>query len=130
MRIWLSIVVVAAVLIVAPAAYAAVTATAGDGTVNADGSATVPVTVACTPGSTILEAFLSLSQDDQSISGMGGIAGVRCTGRPRTFQVTVTPLNGAFHSGEASASPFVLVQSRRPGGGTESGGTSSTITLQ
>jgi hypothetical protein len=129
MRIRLSIIVAAAVLIVTPAAYAAVMATAGNGTANPDGSATAPVTIACTPGSRVLEAHLSLSQDAQTISGMAGIGGVRCTGQPRTYQVTVTPFDGAFHSGEAFASPFVLVQSRRTGA-TESGGTSSTITLQ
>ena len=121
--------VVAAVLVVAPTAYAAVTAAAGDGTVNADGSATVPVTFSCSPGSVVIEAHITLSQDDQKISGTAGIAGVRCTGRPRTLLVKVVPVDGAFHPGTAFASPFLLVQNRRTSM-TESGGTSATITLR
>jgi hypothetical protein len=116
-------------LLVAPEALAEVTATAGNGVVNADGSATVPVTVSCPAGSRVLEAHLSLSQDDQTISGMGGIAGVRCNGRPRTYLVRVVSFSGAFHAGTAFASPFVLVQSRRSKT-TESGGAFSEITLQ
>ena len=121
--------VLAAAYFAAAPAYGAVTATAGDGTVAADGSATVPVTISCTPGSVVLEAHLSLSQDNQTIAGMAGIGGVRCNGRPRTHPVRVIPFDGAFHSGEAFASPFLLVQNRR-GDATESGGTSSVITLQ
>jgi hypothetical protein len=119
----------AGALIVGPAAQAAVSISVANGTVNADGSATVPVSVSCEPGRVVLEAHLTLSQDDQTISGTGGIGNVRCTGRVRTYLVTVTPFQGAFHSGTAFASPFVLVQNRRTGE-TESGGTASNITLQ
>jgi hypothetical protein len=110
-------------------AQAAVSVSVGNGTVNPDGSATVPVSVSCDPGRLVLEAHLTLSQDDQTISGMSGIANVRCTGRVRTYLVTVTPSQGAFHAGTAFASPFVLVQDRRTGQ-TESGGNASNITLQ
>jgi hypothetical protein len=115
--------------IAAPMAQAAVFVSVGNGTVNANGSATVPVSVSCDPGRVVLEAHLTLSQDDQAISGMSGIGNVRCTGRVRTHLVTVTPFQGAFHPGIAHASPFVLVQDRRTGQ-TESGGTATDITLQ
>ncbi len=118
-----------AALVAAPAAHAAVSVSVSNGTVNPDGSATVPVTIFCSPGSEVLEAHLTLSQDDQTISGMAGIAGVRCTGKARTYLVTVTPFQGSFHAGTAHASPFVLVQNRRTGE-TESGGSAATISLQ
>jgi hypothetical protein len=120
---------VAGALVAAPVAQAVVAVSVGNGTVNPDGSATVPVSISCEPGSVVLEAHLTLSQDDQAISGTSGIGNVRCTGRARTYLVTVTPQQGAFHPGTAFASPFVLVQSRRTGA-TESGGTASNITLQ
>ena len=115
-------------LAAAPAAQAAVIASVGDGTANPDGSATVPVTISCEPGSVVLEAHLTLSQGDGSVWGMSGIANVRCTGRARTYLVTVTPFEGAFHAGVAYASPYVLVQDRRTGD-TESGGSASHVTL-
>lgn len=115
-------------LAAAPLAHAVAAASAGDGTANPDGTATVPVTITCDPGSVVLEAHLTLSQGDGSVWGMSGIANVRCTGRPRTYLVTVRPTEGAFAAGAAYASPYVLVQDRRTGG-TQSGGTASTITL-
>jgi hypothetical protein len=115
-------------LVVAPVAYAVVTATVADGTVNTGGSASVPVTVSCPAGTRVIEAHLTLSQDNQTISGTGGIAGVRCNGRAHTYLVRVVPPEGAFHSGAAFASPYVLVE-RRSGNTTESGGTAATITL-
>jgi hypothetical protein len=117
------------IALVAPAsAEAAVTATASDGTLNQDGSATVPVTVACAPGSRVLEAHLTLSQQGGAIWGMAGLASVRCNGRPNTYFVTVRPNGGAFTAGTAYASPYILVQHRGTGA-TESGGASSEITL-
>ena len=121
--------IVALALVAAPVAHAVVTATVGDGTVNPDGSASVPVTVSCPPGAKVIEAHVTLSQDAQTISGTAGIAGVRCNDRPRTYLVRVVPLEGAFHAGTAVASPFVLVQPAR-GDATESGGTSGNITLR
>ena len=120
---------VALALVVVPVAYAVVTATVGDGTANTDGSASVPVTVSCPGGSTVIEALVTLSQDDQTISGMAGIPGVRCNGRPRTYLARVVPVEGAFHVGTALASPYVLVE-RRNGKTTESGGTGGSITLR
>jgi hypothetical protein len=60
---------------------------------------------------------------------MGGIAGVRCNGRPHTYLARVGPVDGAFHAGTASASPYVLVEGRG-GKTTESGGTGGSITLE
>ena len=120
---------VLAALVAAPTAYAAVSVSVSDGTVNADGSATVPVSISCSPGSVVLEAHLSLSQDDGAIWGMAGIADVRCTGKPKTYMVTVWPYDGAFHAGTAYASPYVLTQ-RRGTGTTESGGSGGPISLR
>ena len=119
---------VIALLVVAPA-YAEVTVSVGGGTSNRDGSATVSVTVTCDPGSRILEAHVSLSQDEGAVSGMGGLRNVRCNGRPHTYFATVRPYSGNFHAGTAYASPYVLVQNRATGQ-TESGGGFSEITLQ
>jgi hypothetical protein len=121
--------VLAGALLGPPLVQASVFVSAANGTVNPDGSATVPVTVACDPGDVVLEAHLTLSQDDQTISGMRGIGSVRCTGRARTYLVTVAPFEGAFHAGTAYASPYVLVQDRRTGE-TESGSAASYITLE
>jgi hypothetical protein len=130
-RVLIVIGAVGLALAVAPVAYAVVTATVGNGTANTDGSATVPVTVSCPGGAKVIEAHLTLSQDDQFISGMGGIAGVRCNGRPSTYLVRVVPwdVDRAFHAGTAVASPYVLVE-RRGGKTTESGGTGGSITLE
>lgn len=121
--------VVVTIFLSASAAQAAAVATAGDGKANPDGSATVPVTITCSPGARVLEAHLTLSQDEQTIWGMAGIANVRCTGRPRTYAVTVRPYDGNFHLGVAFASPYILVEDRRTGT-TESGGTFSVIELR
>jgi hypothetical protein len=120
---------VLAALVAAPAAHTAVSVSASNGTVNPDGSATVPVSISCTPGSVVLEAHLSLSQDDGAIWGMAGIANVRCTGKTTTYHVTVRPHAGAFHAGTAYASPYVLTQ-RRGTGATESGGSAASISLE
>ena len=118
-------------LVAAPAADARVSATVADGVVNPDGSATIPVTVRCPPQATVLEALVTLSQDDQAISGMGGLGAVPCrNGRKGvTTLVTVRPFDGAFHAGAAFASPYVLVQ-RKKSESTESGGTAAAITLR
>jgi hypothetical protein len=120
---------VVALLVVAPAAHAAVSVSVSNGTANPDGSATVPVSIYCTPGSIVIEAHLSLSQDDGAIWGMAGIRNVRCTGKPTTYFVTVTPNQGRFHTGTVYASPYVLVQ-RRGTGDTESAGNAASISLQ
>jgi hypothetical protein len=83
------------------------------GTIVAGGqSVLATVRVSCDPideAAEPLEAFLTLSQDDQTISGDGSINGVVCNGKPRRFEVTVTAFEGTFHRGIAFASAFVLV---------------------
>jgi hypothetical protein len=125
----IALALVSLALALAPSAQAEVTVSVGDGTANADGSATVPVTISCTPGARVIEALLTLSQDDGAVWSMAGIANVRCTGRARTYVVTLTPFEGAFHPGTAYASPYVLIE-RRGTGETESGGTAQFITLR
>ena len=127
-RSLVALMLASAALVCASSAHAVVTVSVGDGTANADGSATVPVTVACTPGSVVIEALVTLSQDDGAVWAMAGIPNVRCTGQPRTYLVTLRPYDAAFHPGTAYASPYVLVQSRRTGE-TESGGSARYITL-
>ncbi len=118
--------IVAALLLIASPAHASITATAVDGTANSDGSATVPVTFSCPPGWRVIEALVTLSQDDQSIFGMAFVGGVRCTGRPQTFLVRVVSHDGAFHPGTAFASPYLLAERRRDNT-SDSGGTFAII---
>jgi hypothetical protein len=111
-----------AALLAVPVAGAVVSVSVSDGTVIGDGSRDDLLQ----PG---FDGPRSPpGQDEQAISGMAGIAGVRCTGKARTYLVTVTPFQGAFHVGETNASPFVLVQ-RRGAEQTESGRSAATILL-
>lgn len=94
------------------------------------GSAIVAlVTVSCSDGASVLEAQLTVSQDNQATSGTAGIAGVVCDGRPHRYTVTVNGQQGAFHTGPAHASAFVLVQDSLTGG-TASDGASRTISVR
>ena len=74
----------------------------------AGGAVRVFVVVSCDPGDQVLEAHLRVSQDDQTVSGVTGIRGVRCDGKSHKYRVTVSPDGGAFHTGDALASAFVL----------------------
>src|SRR3990170_626579 len=69
----------------------------------AGGAVRVVVVVSCDPGDQVLEAHLRVSQDDQTVSGVTGIR-VRCDGKSHSYRVTVSPLEGAFHEGDAFAS--------------------------
>lgn len=95
----------------------------------ADGAVRVVVVVSCDPGDQVLEAHLSVSQDDQTVSGQAGIP-VRCNGRSRQYRVTVAPLEGAFHEGDAFASAFVLTCADPACGTTEQGQDARTITVR
>ena len=75
------------------------------GEARSDGSAVVRVQVTCT--GTVLEANVSLSQN--GTSGMGGIGGIACDGRPHNHDVRIVAFDGAFRKGSAQASAFVLV---------------------
>jgi hypothetical protein len=85
--------------------------------------------VTCDAGREVLEAHLTISQDDQRVTGTAGIAGIRCDGRPHTVKVRVTPLDGAFHEGGAVASAFIL-RLDPSAGTTEQGQDSSTINVK
>lgn len=95
-----------------------------------DGAVRVVLVASCDEGHDVLEAFVSVSQDDQSISGRAGIP-LRCTGRPRTYRVRVKPLEGSFHAGEAYASAYVLTCADPPTcSTTEQGQAARTITVR
>jgi len=93
------------------------------------GSVVARLTITCDPGREVLEAHLTISQDDQRISGTAGISGTRCDNRPHTVKVRVTPVEGAFHEGEASASAFISRLDPNTGT-TEQGQDSQAITVQ
>jgi hypothetical protein len=95
----------------------------------ANGAVRAVVVASCDPGHQVLEAHLSVSQDNQAISGQTGIP-VRCDGKSRRYRVTVTPLEGAFHAGDAFASAFVLTCADPTCGTTEQGQDARTITVR
>jgi hypothetical protein len=73
-----------------------------------DGTVRLVVVASYAPGHQVLEAHVSVSQDDQRVVRQTGIP-VRCDGRSLKSYVTVSPLEGAFHVGEAVASAFLLI---------------------
>jgi hypothetical protein len=95
----------------------------------ANGAVRAVVVASCDPGHQVLEAHLSVSQDNQAIFGQTGIP-VRCDGKSRKYRVTVTPLEGAFHAGDAFASAFVLTCADPTCGTTEQGQDARTITVR
>ena len=92
----------------------------------ANGAVRAVVVVSCEPGDLVLEAHLSVSQDNQSIVGETGIP-VHCDGQSRKYRVTVTPLERAFHAGEGFASAFVLTCADASCETTEQGQDARTI---
>jgi hypothetical protein len=95
----------------------------------ANGAVRTVVVVSCDLGHQVLEAHLSVSQGNQAIFGQTGIP-VRCDGKSRKYRVTVTPLEGAFHPGDAFASAFVLTCADPTCGTTEQGQDARTITVR
>jgi hypothetical protein len=95
----------------------------------ADGAVRAVVVASCDPRQQALEAHLSVSQDNEAIFGETGIP-VRCDGKSRKYRVTVTPLEGAFHAGDAFASAFVLTCADPTCGTTEQGQDARTITVR
>ena len=79
--------------------------------VHRDGSAVVTVLVTCPSGLQALEAHLSLSQDDQVISGQAGLGAITCSGRTQRVRVVLQPTEETadFHRGAAYASAFLLL---------------------
>ena len=97
---------------------------------TATGAVRVVVVASCDPGDQVLEAHLSVSQDDQTISGQAGIP-VRCDGKSRKYRVAVSPLEGTFHPGDAFVSAFVLTCTDPPTCGmTEQGQDVGTVTVR
>jgi hypothetical protein len=69
----------------------------------------VKVTVKCEPPAEVLEALVTVHQDEGAASGEAGITSVVCDGKKRTQRVRVETLDSTFHRGEAFVSAFVLV---------------------
>ena len=95
----------------------------------ANGAVRVVVVASCDPGDQVLEAQLSVSQDNRALSGQGGIP-VRCDGNSRKYPVTVGPFEGAFHAGDAFASAFVLTCANPTCGRAEQRHGTRTITVR
>jgi hypothetical protein len=111
-----------------PAQAAVAVSVAPDAKLVAHGAVRAVVVASCDPGHQVLEAHLSVSQDNQAIFGQTGIP-VGCDGKSRKYRVTVTPLEGAFHAGDAFASAFVLTCADPTCGTTEQGQDARTITV-
>ena len=112
-----------------PAQAAPVVSIQPDAKLVSGGAVRVVVVASCDPGDQVLEAHLSVSQDNQTISGQTGIP-VRCDGKSRRYRVTVSPLEGTFHTGDAFASAFVLTCADPTCATTEQGQSSGTITVR
>jgi hypothetical protein len=69
----------------------------------------VKVKVECEPPAEVLEALVTVSQDEGAAFGEAGITSVVCDGKKRTHKVTVQALDSTFRPGEAFVSAFVLV---------------------
>lgn len=95
----------------------------------AGGAVRTVVEVACDAGREVLEAHVSVTQDDQTISGQAGIP-VRCDGKARKYRVTVRPLEGTFHTGDAFVSAFVLTCIDPACLTTEQGQDARTVTVR
>jgi hypothetical protein len=94
-----------------------------------NGAVRAVVVAMCDPGQQVLEAHLSVTQDNQAIFGQAGIP-VRCDGKSRKYRVTVTPSDGDFHAGDAFGSAFVLICTDPTCGTTEQGQDARTITVR
>ncbi len=69
----------------------------------------VEVKVKCNPPAEVLEALVTVSQDEGAAFGEAGITSVTCDGKKRTHTVAVQALDSTFRLGEAFVSGFVLV---------------------
>jgi hypothetical protein len=75
-----------------------------------DGQAVrVKVKVKCEPPAEVLEALVTVHQDEGAAFGEAGITSVVCDGKKRTHRVAVEALDSTFRRGEAFVSAFVLV---------------------
>ena len=96
---------------------------------QSDGSARVFVLVRCDPFGQVLEANVSLSQNDGFVSGMGGLGPVVCDRRWHVATSVVRPFDGRFTRGRAFASAFVLLLDPATGT-TRQGQDSRTVQLR
>jgi hypothetical protein len=112
-----------------PAQAAVAVSIAPEAKLVANGAVRAVVVASCDPGHQVLEAHVSVSQDNQAIFGQTGIP-VGCDGKSRKYRVTVTPLQGAFHAGDAVASAFVLTCTDPTCTTTEQGQDARTITVR
>ena len=92
----------------------------------ADGAVRAIVVASCDSDQQVLEAHLSVSQDDQTVCGQAGIP-IRCDGKSHRYRATVSPLEGSFHTGDAFASAFVLTCADPTCTTTQQGQDSGTI---
>jgi hypothetical protein len=112
-----------------PAQAAAAVSIQSEAKLLANGAVRAVVVASCDPGDHVLEAQLSVSQDNQALSGQAGIP-VRCDGKSRKYRVMVGPFEGAFHAGGAVASAFVLTCAVPTCGTTDQGHDTRTITVR
>jgi hypothetical protein len=87
----------------------------------------VELQVTCPQGKEVLEAHISVSQDDSATYGLSGIP-VKCTGKPHTYKTVVTAQQGQFHTGTAYASAYVLLYD--PATGTTESASATEPALQ
>jgi hypothetical protein len=66
--------------------------------------------VSCPNGAEVLEAGITMSQDDQQIFGEGFISQIRCNGRKRWHSFQASSTDMPFHRGVAYVSAYVLVE--------------------
>jgi hypothetical protein len=85
--------------------FAVVVQTQGE--LTRDGTALVPVTITCPADAVVIEALLTLGQ--QQASALGPIVGATCDGTARVFTARVTSTGKAFHPGSVNASAYVLI---------------------
>jgi hypothetical protein len=112
-----------------PAQAAVAVSIQSEATLLANGAVGAVVVASCDRGDQVLEAQLSVSQDNGALSGQAGIP-VRCDGNSRKYRVMVGPFEGAFHAGAAFASAFVLTCAVPACGTTDQGHKTRTITVR
>ena len=74
-----------------------------------DGNVAGSVRVSCPRGLHVLEAGVTLSQDDQALFGQGFIDRITCDGKQRWYRWRAFWFEQPFHTGTAYASAFVIV---------------------
>jgi len=77
--------------------------------VSGTGVVTGRVRVACPEDMSVLEALVTLSQDDQTLFGQGFISRISCTGQASWYTFRVSSYDQPFHPGRAYVSAYVVV---------------------